>query len=87
MSWDSISIDPAKVEALVGYERPKNVIKIYSFFGMAKYCIRFTKNISNLAASITDLTKKGVRFEWTKKFENVFREQNIKLTLALICYF
>ena len=35
VSQDGISVDPAKVEAVVAWERPKNVYEVRSFLGLA----------------------------------------------------
>ena len=37
ISKDGISVDPAKVEAVVQWERPKTVTEIRSFLGLAGY--------------------------------------------------
>ena len=34
---NGIFVDPRKVEAIVKWERPKNVTKIQSFLGLARY--------------------------------------------------
>ena len=38
ISKDGISMDPNKVEAVVNWERLKNVTEIHSFLGLASYC-------------------------------------------------
>ena len=37
VSQGGISIDPSKVEAIVGWERPTMVIEVRSFLGLARY--------------------------------------------------
>ena len=41
VSQDGISIDPTKVDAFLKWERPKNVIEIHNFLGLAGYYQRF----------------------------------------------
>ena len=45
-------------------ERPKSVFEIRSFLGLARYYRRFIEEFSRLAAPMTKLTRKEVKFEW-----------------------
>ena len=56
VSASGVSIDPEKVEVVMRWERPKSVLEIRSFLG-------FIEDFSRLAASMTRLTRKGVKFE------------------------
>ena len=40
-----MSVDPEKVEAVMGWERPKSVFKIHSFLGLAGYYRRFENGL------------------------------------------
>ncbi|XP_059670062.1 uncharacterized protein LOC132315717 [Cornus florida] len=62
VSEGGVSVDPSKVEAVLTWERPKNVFEIRSFLGLAGYYRRFVKDFSRLAAPMTRLTRKGVKF-------------------------
>ena len=64
VSASSVSIDPEKVEAVMSWERPKSIFKIRSFLGLVGYYRRFIEDFSRLAAPMTRLTLKGVKFEW-----------------------
>ena len=55
---DGIFVDPRKIEAIVGWEQPKNVSEIQSFLGLAGYYRRFVEKFSLIAALLTRLTKK-----------------------------
>ena len=57
-------VDPEKFEAVMSWERPKSVFKIRSFFGLAGYYRSFIEEFSRLAAPMTKLTRKEVKFEW-----------------------
>ena len=79
-----IHVDPKKVEVVVQWERPKNVTEIRSFLGLAGYYRRFVEDFSILAAPLTQLTRKGVKFEWNEKREQSFQMLKEKLTSAPI---
>ena len=66
VSESGISVDPAKVEAVMGWKQPKNTFKIHSFLGLAGYYRRFIQDFSKLAKPMTRLTQKGVNFEWNE---------------------
>ena len=66
-------MDSEKVEAVMSWERPKLVFEICSFLGLAGYYKRFIKDFSRLAAPMTRLTQKEVKFEWNDLCDKVFR--------------
>ena len=80
VSASSVSVDLEKVEAVMIWERPKSVFEIRSFLGLAGYYRRFIKDFSRLAAPMTRLTRKGVKFEWDDLCEKVFQELKRRLT-------
>ena len=53
VSGNEIFVDPKKVEATVKWERPKNVIEIRSFLGLAEYYRRFVEHFSLITAPLT----------------------------------
>ena len=84
MSALSVSVDPEKVEVVMSWERPKSVFEIRSFLGLTGYYRRFIEDFSRLAALITRLTRKGVKFEWDDLCEKAFQELKRMLSLAPI---
>ena len=60
MSTSGVSVDPEKVGAMMGWERPKSVFEIRSFLGLAGYYRRFIEDFSRIAAPMTSLTRKEV---------------------------
>ena len=84
MSASIVSVNPKKVKAIMSWERPKSVFEIRSFLGLARYYRRFIENFSRLAAPMTRLTRKGVKFEWNDLCEKAFQELKRRLTSAPI---
>ena len=72
VSTSSLSVDLEKVEAVMSWERPKSVFEIRSFLGLVEYYRRFIKDFSRLAAPMTRLTQKEVKFDWDDRCEEEF---------------
>ncbi|TYK11035.1 DNA/RNA polymerases superfamily protein [Cucumis melo var. makuwa] len=79
-----VSVEPQKVEAVVNWERPTSVTEVRSFLGLAGYYRRFVEDISRLALSLTTLTRKNVKFEWSDKCEQCFQELKKRLVTTPI---
>ncbi len=84
VSAGGISVDPLKIEAVKGWERPTTVTEIRSFLGLAGYYRRFIKDFSRISRPMTQLTRKGVKFEWSPKCEESFLLLKELLTTAPI---
>jgi len=84
ISAQDISVDPAKVEAVVKWESPKSATEIRSFVGLAGYYRRFIEGFSKIVAPLTLLTRKDQPFTWTDKCEESFQELKRRLTSAPI---
>ena len=46
VSQEGLSLDPKKVEAILNWPTPKNVPKVRSFMGLARWCKIFIKDFS-----------------------------------------
>ncbi|XP_028076865.1 uncharacterized protein LOC114278904 [Camellia sinensis] len=66
---EGISVDPHKIEAIVNWLTPTNVTEVRSFLGLAGYYQRFVKDFSKIVVPLTQLTQKGVFFEWSEQRE------------------
>ena len=82
VSREGISVDPAKVEVVLNWERPRTPTEVRSFLGLAGYYKRFVKDFSKIATPLTKLTRKEEKFEWTPKCEESFQELKKRLTMA-----
>ncbi|KAL0559024.1 hypothetical protein IC582_003613 [Cucumis melo] len=77
-----VSVDPAKIEAVTGWTRPSTVSEVRSFLGLAGYYRRFVENFSRIATPLTQLTRKGAPFVWSKECEDSFQNLKQKLVTA-----
>ena len=84
VSATGVSVNLEKVEAVMSWERPKSVFEIRSFLGFAGYYRRFIEDFFRLAAPMTKLTRKEVKFEWNDSCERAFQELKWRLTSAPI---
>ncbi|KAA0039055.1 reverse transcriptase [Cucumis melo var. makuwa] len=80
VSKAGVSVDPAKIEAVTSWPRPSTISEVRSFLGLASYYRRFVKNFSHIATPLTQLTRKGAPFVWSKACEDNF--QNLKQRLV-----
>lgn len=56
---ESITVDPAKVKAIMEWQPPTSVTGVRSFLGFANFYRCFVNNFSEIVAPLTALTKKG----------------------------
>ncbi|KAA0051925.1 pol protein [Cucumis melo var. makuwa] len=82
VSSEGVSMDPAKIEAVINWPRPSTVSEIQSFLGLAGYYRRFVEDFSRIASPLTQLTRKGTPFVWSPACESSFQELKQKLVTA-----
>ena len=87
VSASGVLVDPEKAEVVMIWERPKSVFEIISFLGLAGYYRRFIEDFSQLAATMTRLTGKGVKswyeatlnpkclFLWTDRVRREYQKE------------
>ncbi|KAA0042118.1 pol protein [Cucumis melo var. makuwa] len=84
VSKAGVSVDPAKIDAVTSWPRPSTVSEVRSFLGLAGYYRRFVENFSHIATPLTQLTRKGAPFVWSKACEDNFQNLKQKLVTALV---
>ena len=72
VSSEGISAHPSKVEAIVEWKRPTKVTEVWSILGMVGYYQKIVQDFSKIATPLTQLTRKGVKFEWNEIVNEVF---------------
>ena len=60
---EGVSVDPQKIEAVVNWKPPNNVSEVKSFLGLAGYYRKFVAGFSKIAAPLTKMTRKDVKYE------------------------
>jgi hypothetical protein len=66
----------------MNWKPPTTVRQIRSFLGLAGYYRRFILDFSKIAKPMTELLKKGVKYEWIQKCEDAFHALMQHLTTA-----
>ena len=69
---DGIKVDLAKEGAVRDWPRPRNASEVRSFLGITGYYRWFVEGFSKIAAPMTKLTRKNLKFTWSDKCENNF---------------
>ncbi|TYJ95917.1 pol protein [Cucumis melo var. makuwa] len=82
VSKAGVFVDLAKIEAVTSWTRPSTISEVRSFLGLAGYYRRFVENFSHIATPLTQLTRKGAPFVWSKACEDSFRNLKQKLVTA-----
>ena len=77
-------MDPTKVEAITNWPRPSNVTEVRSFLGFAGYYRRFVEGVLSITLPMTQLMRKGDKFEWNDDREQSFQELKKRLMSAPI---
>ncbi|KAL7289063.1 hypothetical protein TKK_0017015 [Trichogramma kaykai] len=87
VSQRGVEMDSKKIEVMTNFPQPKTVRNVRQFLSMAGYYRRFIQGFSKIAKPLHDMTKKGVKFEWTPKQETSFQTLKTCLTTAPILIF
>ena len=82
VSQQRTTVDSSKTDAVLNWNRPNNASKVWRFLGLAGYYRRFVEGFSRIAAPLTSLTKKDLKFEWKDRHERAFQELKKRLTTA-----
>lgn len=74
--------DPEKIDAIRKIPIPKSVREVRSFLGTAGWYRRFIRNFSSMTAPLTDLIKKGRKFQISEAAKESFDKLKLALTTA-----
>ena len=62
---DGIEMDPAKVQTILEWQRPRHLKELQAFIGFCNFYRRFIKGYLSILRPLTALTKKDRIYEWT----------------------
>ena len=68
----TIQMDPAKIQGVADWPRPKSVRDVRAFLGFTGFYHYFVPNYSIIARPLIDLTKKATVFHWETHQETAF---------------
>ena len=69
---DGLKPDASKIEALRDMPAPTDVSGVLRFCGIAQYLTRFLPHLSDIAAPLRELTRKGAKWKWSESQESAF---------------
>ena len=88
LTSSGVKVDETKVKAILGMPAPDDVAGVRRFCGMIQYLAKFMPNLSSDLSPIRELTKKGVKWEWSSKCEEAFMKLKKKITeTPVLAYF
>lgn len=74
VSLNRVEPKNSNIDAIVNFPTPNSKKKVQQFVGKVNYCRRFIHNISDILYPLTELTKDGVKFVWSKFCEASFNK-------------
>ena len=82
ISVEGVSVDPYKIEDVINWKPSNNVSEVRSFLGLAGYYRKFVEGFSKIAAPLTKLTRKDVKYDLVDAYQQSFEELKSRLTSA-----
>ena len=80
LSDKGVEVDPRKTDVVKSGLKPLTLTDLGSFLGLDGYYLRFVECFSSIAAPLTALMKKKVKFEWVETCEKSFQELKDRFT-------
>ena len=67
-------MDPSKLKVIEEWPSPRNLHELKSFRGMCSFYQRCIEHFSIIVSPLHDLTKKGIKYQWSRWQEEDFQE-------------
>lgn len=72
VSKNGVKPDSNKISVIKNYPAPKSIKEVRSFLGLVGFYRKYIERFAHVALPLTHLTKKNVKFEWTKETQKSF---------------
>src|SRR3954470_7756329 len=79
ISSNGVTPDPAKIQAILDWPRPRSLTTLRGFLGLTGFYRRFVRHYATLAAPLTDLLH-STRLHWHTEAETTFTTLKRKMT-------
>lgn len=84
ISDKGIKPNPSAIQSIKDWKEPKTVKQVQQFLGFCGYYRQFVRSFSELAAPLSRLTRKDVKFKWDTDCQSAFNELKHALCTAPI---
>jgi RNase H-like domain found in reverse transcriptase len=84
LSPDGLTMSDDKVKTIQEWPEPRKVKDIQSFLGFANFYQRFIYNYSNITVPLTQLTRKGIKWNFSEDCRRAFETLKKAFTTAPI---
>lgn len=72
VSKNVVHMEPAKVEAIVNWSNMRTIHGVRKFQGLCSYYQHFSWHLFEFTAPLHNLTRRGVKFQWTVWYKEIF---------------
>ncbi|GAU10042.1 hypothetical protein TSUD_272800 [Trifolium subterraneum] len=83
ISGDGVVVNPAKIQCILDWPKPKNVKGVRGFLGLTGYYRKFVQNYGKIAKPLTEMTKKD-NFKWGVDADSAFAYMKKIMTSPLV---
>ena len=84
ISKDGIQIDPARIEAILQIQHPRNITELEAFLGKINFLRRFISNLAELIRSLNNMLKKDSKIKLIVEAKKSFEDIKLALTRTLV---
>jgi hypothetical protein len=79
-----VHVDPTKIQVILDWPAPINLIELHSFLGLANFYRMFVLGFSHITWPLSQVTKGGVKekFLWSESQQKAFVELKYRLCCA-----
>jgi hypothetical protein len=87
VSSEGVEPEPEKLQAVRDFPSPQDVSSLRSFLGLAVQLGGFVPDLAHMTATLRELLKKGVAYQWLEEHERCFQEVKATLTSPMCVRF